>query len=57
MKTYLFTIINWKSDNNKPFYIRKAFPSVYLADRWATRITFEKKGSPYSVILEYGKEI
>lgn len=56
MKLYKFAVKNWKSDINRPFYIRKAFPSAYSADRWAIRITYETKGSQYLVILRAGEE-
>lgn len=55
-KTYTFAVHNWKSDITRSFWIRKAFPSAYLADRWATRMTFQKKGSPYMVVLIPGME-
>ena len=55
MKLYKFAIHNWKSDINRPFYIRKAFPSAYAADRWATRISYKSNG-PYMVICFFGEE-
>ena len=56
MKLYKFAISNWKSGSAKSFWYYKAFPSAYLADRWATKITFQLKGSPYMVIGYYGEE-
>ena len=56
MKTYKFSAKNWKSDTGIPFWIYKKFPSAYLADRWAARISFEIKNSPYMVWLIPGEE-
>ena len=54
-KTYTFAVHNWKS-GNRSFYVRKRFPSAYAADRWATRITFMAKNSPYMVVFCAGDE-
>ena len=50
MKTYRFTVHNWKS-GMPAFWVYKQFRSSYDADRWATRITFRKPGSMYMVAL------
>lgn len=55
-KTYKFAVHNWKSDTARPFWFYKKFPSVYYADRYAMRITFQKPGSPYHVIFCAGEE-
>ena len=56
MKTYKFGVKNWKNDL-PGFWMYKKFPSAYAADRWATRISFEKKNSSYMVWLIPGAEI
>lgn len=48
-KTYKFGVKNWKSDTALPFWVYKEFPSAYDADRWAMRISFSAKNSPYMV--------
>ena len=48
---YKFGVKNWKSDTAMPFWFYKEFPSAYLADRWATKISFGTKGSQYMVWL------
>ena len=50
MKTYRFAVHNWKS-GFPAFWFTKQFPSAYYADRWAMRVTFQKKNSPYIVVL------
>ena len=56
MKTYKFGVKNWKNDL-PAFWLYKRFPSAYLADRYAMRVTFEKGGrSPYMVWLVPGEE-
>lgn len=55
MKLYKFGAVNWKADG-RPFWIRKRFPSAYAADRWAMRVTFSAKNSPYMVWLIPGAE-
>ena len=57
MKTYVFGAKNWKNDYGMPFWFHKKFPSAYLADRWAMKITFSTRNSPYMVWLVPGKEI
>ena len=57
MKKYKFAVKNWKNDYASPFWFYKSFPSAYLADRYAMRVTFEKKNSPYMVIFCAGEEI
>lgn len=54
-KSYKFGIHNWKS-GNKGFWFYKRFPSAYMADRWATKISFEKKDSNYMIWLCPGEE-
>lgn len=56
MKIYTFAVHNWKADYGKAFWFKKRFPSAYAADRWATRITFKAKNSPYMVSLIPGSE-
>lgn len=56
MKIYTFAVHNWKADYGKAFWLKKRFPSDYAADRWATRITFKAKNSPYIVSLIPGSE-
>ncbi len=56
MKTYKFAIHNWKANYGKAFWLYKRFPSAYAADRWATRITFKAKNSPYMVVFCAGDE-
>lgn len=56
MKIYTFAVHNWKADYGKAFWLKKRFPSAYAADRWATRITFKAKNSPYMVSLIPGSE-
>ena len=56
MKIYKFAGHNWKSDTARPFWLYKAFPSAYHADRYAMRITFQKPGSPYHIIFCAGEE-
>ena len=51
MPTYTLGVRNWKSDNAKTFFIRKQFPSAYLADRYAMRISFEIPQSQYLMWL------
>lgn len=46
---------NWKGDG-PAFWIFKRFPSTYAADRWAMRMTFGIKNSPYMVWLIPGAE-
>ena len=55
MKTYVFAVHNWKSDN-RAFWLYKRFPSAYAADRWAVRMTFSTKNSPYCVVFCAGME-
>lgn len=56
MKTYKFGVKNWKNDL-PAFWFYKRFPSAYLADRYAMRVSFEKGGkSPYMVWLVPGEE-
>lgn len=56
MKLYTFAVHNWKSDISKPFWLYKRFPSAYAADRWAVRLSYKVKGSPYMVIFCPGLE-
>ena len=56
MKLYTFAVHNWKSDISKPFWLYKRFPSAYAADRWATRLSFAVKKSPYMIIFCPGLE-
>lgn len=56
MKTYKFGVKNWKCDTAEPFWFYKKFPSAYYADRWAMKMTFGIKGSPYMVWLIPGAE-
>lgn len=56
MKIYTFAVHNWKADYGKAFWLHKRFPSAYEADRWATRITFKAKNSPYMVVFCAGDE-
>lgn len=56
MPLYKFGVKNWKSDYNNPFWFYKEFPSAYLADRYAMRITFQAKNSPYLMWLQIDKE-
>lgn len=53
MKLYKFAAHNWKSGH--PFWVYKRFPSAYAADRWACRISFDLRNSPYLIAL-YGEE-
>ena len=56
MKTYKFGVKNWKNDL-PAFWFYKQFPSAYLADRYAMRVTFEKGGkSQYMVWLVPSEE-
>lgn len=50
MKTYRFHVYNLKSDA-PAFWITKQFPSAYFADRYAMRVSYQKKNSPYLVVL------
>lgn len=54
-KTFKFAVHNWKS-GGIPFWVYKKFPSAYAADRWASRITFTAKNSPYIVVCNFGEE-
>lgn len=54
---YKFRAINWKSDVGKAFTFYKRFPSVYLADRYSTRLSLQNKRSPYTVVLLVGEEL
>lgn len=56
MKEYLFGYYNWKADG-KTKYFWKRFRSAYYADRYAMRISFQAKNSPYQVFLIPGAEI
>ena len=47
---YKFGVKNWKGDG-PAFWIRKRFDSPYAADRWAMRLTFSARNSPYMVWL------
>ena len=51
MKTYRFAVSNWKNPQWSGFWVYKQFPSAYAADRWAMRISFQKKNSMYLVSL------
>lgn len=51
MKTYRFAVHNWKNPYHTAFWIYKKFRSAYDADRWAMRISFQKKNSMYLVSL------
>jgi hypothetical protein len=51
MKTYRFAVSNWKNPNWSGFWVYKQFHSAYEADRWAMRISFQKKNSMYLVSL------
>lgn len=53
MKKYKFAVKNWKNDYAIPFWFYKEFPSAYYADRYAMRISFQKKNSPYMVIPQF----
>lgn len=53
---YKFAVRNWKNDFSAPFWFYKEFPSAYLADRYAMRLTFKKQNSPYMVIFQAGEE-
>lgn len=55
MKTYTFCVHNWKS-GNRAFWLRKSFSSAYIADRWAMKLSFGSKNSPYMVVFIPGKE-
>ena len=50
MKLYKFAVHNWKNDFGA-FWVYKKFPSAYLADRWAMKISFGIKNSPYMVVF------
>ena len=56
MKIYKFGAANWKS-GLPGFWVYKKFESAYQADRWATRVSFKIKGSPYMVWLIPGEEV
>ncbi len=49
MNSYVLGVRNWKSGS--VFFIRKNFYSAYHADRYAMRISFSAKNSPYLVWL------
>lgn len=51
MKTYRFAVHNWKNPLASPFWLYKQFRSSYEADRYAMRISFQKKNSLYLVVL------
>ena len=51
MKTYRFAVSNWKNPQWSGFLVLKQFASAYDADRWATRISFQKPASMYIVSL------
>lgn len=56
MKKYKFGVKNWKNDL-PAFWLWKSFPSAYLADRYAMRVSFGKQGkSMYMVWLIPGEE-
>lgn len=57
MKKYKFGVKNWKNDL-PAFWLWKSFPSAYLADRYAMRVSFGKQGkSMYMVWLIPGEEV
>ena len=56
MKRYKFAINNWKNDL-PGFWVYKEFPSAYEADRWAMRISFQKRNSMYMVVFCAGEEV
>ena len=56
MKKYKFAAKNWKNDYAIPFWFFKSFPSAYAADRYAMRVSFEKRNSPYMIIFCAGEE-
>lgn len=57
MKKYKFGVKNWKNDL-PAFWLWKSFPSAYLADRYAMRVSFGKQGkSSYMVWLIPGEEV
>ena len=51
MKTYRFAVHNLKNPLPSAFWFYKQFHSAYEADRWAMRISFQKKNSMYLVSL------
>ena len=56
MKWYKFGVNNWKNDL-PAFWFYKRFPSAYLADRYAMRVSFGKGGkSMYHVWLIHDEE-
>ena len=54
-KRYKFSVNNWKS--GKSFWFYKDFPSACCADRWAMKISFSYKNSPYMISACFGEEI
>jgi hypothetical protein len=56
MKLYKFAVYNWKSDYARAFWFYKHFPSEYLADRYAMRVSFARN-SPYIVAFCAGEEV
>jgi hypothetical protein len=55
MKEYVFGYYNWK-EYGPTKYFKKQFRSAYYADRYAMRISFQAKNSPYMVFLIPGEE-
>lgn len=56
MKKYKFAVKNWKNDL-PGFWFYKSFPSAYYADRYAMRISFQKKNSMYMISFCAGEEV
>ena len=53
---YKFKARNWKNDDAIPFHFYRQFPSEYLADRYAMRVSFARN-SPYTVVFQPGEEV
>ena len=56
-KIFKFAVKNWKCDTAQPFWYYKRFPSAYAADKWAMKISFKIKNSPYMVITQFGEKV
>lgn len=55
-KFYWFKLVH---DDGSVYEFRKAFPSAFIADRWAIEKTHKwfKEKINYRIILEFGKEL